>query len=213
MRRAPPEPIAVPWRMKPMDSAEHGVRRVARGRFQFWIRHEVIEGVTPEMLVWWFGNIDGESEIAGARYPRYRIWHPLDHISHAYVARARDGAKMGPGAKMHIVEMFQARPEYTIDVIATVERLDTGGFAHAEHVGGVEVSRMDYRFTRVDRGTLYENELTVGFTLPGIGSALNRVLMPRVFPEQQGHAWIRHNVEEVGNLQFFLPALYAAQAD
>lgn len=210
MRHAPLEPITVPWQMKSVNSAEHGVRRLAGGRLQFWIKHELLQGVTPEMLVWWFNNIDGEVEIEGRRYPRYRIWHPVDHISLTYVDRAGDGAKMGPGARLHIVEMFQARPDYTIDIVATVERLDTGGFAHAEHAAGVEVARMDYRFTQVDGGTLYENELTVGISLPWMGPLFNRLVTPRLFPEHQGHAWIRHNVEEVGNFQFFLPALYHA---
>jgi hypothetical protein len=32
----------------------------------------------------------------------------------------------------------------------------------------------------------------------------------RLFTEAMGRAWLKHNVEEVGNLEFFLPALYAA---
>jgi hypothetical protein len=34
----------------------------------------------------------------------------------------------------------------------------------------------------------------------------------RAFTEAMGRAWLKHNVEEVGNLEFFLPALYAAHA-
>jgi hypothetical protein len=32
-----------------------------------------------------------------------------------------------------------------------------------------------------------------------------------VFGDLMGPAWLRHNVEEVGNFEHFLPGLYAAE--
>jgi len=32
-----------------------------------------------------------------------------------------------------------------------------------------------------------------------------------LFPDDKARAWLRHNVEEVGNFEFFLPALYAEE--
>jgi hypothetical protein len=40
---------------------------------------------------------------------------------------------------------------------------------------------------------------------------LNRTLGRRLFSEEMGRAWLTHNVEEVGNFQYFLPALYEEQ--
>ena len=37
----------------------------------------------------------------------------------------------------------------------------------------------------------------------------NERILPRVFPEARGRAWLLHNVEEVGNLEHFLPTLIA----
>jgi hypothetical protein len=65
---------------------------------------------------------------------------------------------------------------------------------------------MTYRFERVPAGTFYENDLTVG--LPG-ARWFNESVLPRFFPEARGRAWLLHNVEEVGNLEQFLPALIA----
>jgi len=97
--------------MKNVDSARTERRLLPDGRLHLHIRHDVLRGVTPAMLVWWFRHLEGTIEVGG-RYAR----------------RLPDGS-VGPGAKIHIRE-----------------------------------------------------------------------------------AWLRHNVEEVGNFEHFLPALYAREA-
>ena len=169
----PLPPIEVPWGLKPLESARTGVERLPRGRRRFWIEHGVVRGVTPAMLVWWFQNLEGEIEVAGQRHQRYRVWHPRDHHSIAYVRRRPDGG-IGPGAQLRIREFFAARPENKVDILATIERLDEGGFVHRESILGVEVGRMSYRFEAVAGGTLYQNELVIGS--PGVlGPAMNPV--------------------------------------
>ncbi|MBS2011359.1 MAG: hypothetical protein JST00_00495 [Deltaproteobacteria bacterium] len=98
---------------------------------------------------------------------------------------------------------------WQVDVVEDVLRLDEGGFVHVNRRFGREVARMEYTFERVAGGTRYENRLIVGIA-SGFGRWLmNDVLRPRVlFPDAKGRAWLRHNVEEVGNFQFFLPGLY-----
>lgn len=197
----------MPWKLKPLDSAETGVEVLGDGRRRFHIRHDVLRGVTPEMLLWWFQNLEGDVVVEGRRITRYRAWHPFDHVAVRYARRRPDGS-VGPGARIHIREMFGALPENSIDVIATIERLDLGGFRHVDRVLGVALGRMDYRFTRVDGGTLYENDLVIG-----VGGRVGRRLEPlvrRLFPDRKGRAWLRHNVEEVGALENFLPELYAS---
>ena len=201
--------IAVPWAMKTPASAEIQEEQLPDGRLRFSIRHDLIAGVTPAMLVWWFNNMDGDIVIAGRPWPRYRIWHPRDHIALFYLRPADDGRTAGPGAVFRIVEHFDRRSDYRIDIKAHVKRLDEGGFMHIDTISGLEVSRMEYKFTATPQGTLYENSLTVGTTLPLIGKTINRHILPSRFPVEQGRAWIKHNVEEVGNFQFFLPDLYA----
>ena len=44
----PPRPIN--WEMKPLSSAETGVKTLADGRLELTIRHDVLKGVTPAML-------------------------------------------------------------------------------------------------------------------------------------------------------------------
>lgn len=196
--------------MKSLSSAETKVERLDDGRLRFSIRHEVLAGVVPAMLVWWFNNMDGTFRIGDVDVPRYRVWHPRDHVALTYLRPGLDGRKFSTGARIHIQEFFGADPRYRIDVVDDVGFLDETGFNHSLSVAGRRVASMDYTFTPVAGGTRYENSLTVGIDRPALLRPLmNQAIRPWLFPEHMGRAWLRHNVEEVGNFQFFLPALYA----
>ena len=91
------------WAMKSLESAETGMNTLADGRLELTIRHDIIKDVTPAMLGWWFRNIDATMEYRGKIYPRYLVWHPIDHIHFKVARRAPDGTA-GPGARFHLVE-------------------------------------------------------------------------------------------------------------
>jgi hypothetical protein len=63
----------------------------------------------------------------------------------------------------------------------------------------------------VESGTRYHNSLTVG-TQGFAGGIVNPLIRTLAFDEAHGRAWIKHNIEEVGNFEAFLPQLYAAEA-
>jgi hypothetical protein len=80
-RRLPlPEPRELPWPLKPLESAQTSLCHDRFGRMVMSIRHDVLKGVTPEMVAWWFANIGGDIEIGGRRLNRCLAWHPQDHI-------------------------------------------------------------------------------------------------------------------------------------
>jgi hypothetical protein len=159
------------------------------------------------MLVWWFNHIDGEMELEGCRYPRYRVWHPLDHVEHAYVRRT---SSIGPGAVFHIHEVLGRNTAFRIDVLTDIERLDLGGFAHRPRRFGVRPVYMPYSFERVPGGTRYVNSLVFGISgAKRIVRPINELLRARFFSDAHGRAWLKHNVEEVGNFEFFQPRLIA----
>jgi hypothetical protein len=199
-----PEPIEVPWTLKPIDSARTELRSLEDGRLHLSIQHDVLRGVTPEMLVHWFAHLEGDMDVAGKRYPRYRVWHPRDHVALTYVRRAPDGS-IGPGARFRIQEVLGRVPEFEVNALTDITRLDLGGFAHRPRILGLPFARMDYSFSRVTGGTAYENSLTVG--LEGAPTWLNRRFRDQFFPDAKGRAWLLHNVEEVGALEEFLPEL------
>lgn len=202
----PPEPLDIPWIRKPVESARSGIDILPDGRMHCWIEHQVIRGVTPKMLVWWFKNLEGEMPYAGRTLGRYRVWHPRDHIAIAYASRNADGT-VGVGSVIHLREMLGANPDYLVDVRTEIVKLDEQGFRHRPRVRGFSFAAMDYEFKEVAQGTQYNNSLTVG-TERFFGAVANPLVRRFAFDEAQGRAWIKHNIEEVGNFESFLPQLY-----
>jgi hypothetical protein len=209
MKRQPPTPIDIPWTCKSLDTARWGVETLGDGRIHCWIEHDLLHGVTPAMLVWWFKHLEGDMEYAGRRLNRYRVWHPRDHVAVEYSRRNADGS-IGVGCVIHLTEMLGANPRYLIDTHTEIVKLDEQGFAHRPRFHGLRLAEMDYEFTPTAAGTLYRNSLTVGAR--GVaGKLLNPLIRTLLFDKARGRAWVKHNIEEVGNLESFLPDLYAAE--
>lgn len=205
--RGVPEPVPLPWSLKPLGSAQYGTDTLPDGRQRFWIRHDVIRGVTPGMLAWWFAHLEGEVTVGDRRINRYRLWHPYDHVHASYARRLRDGS-IGPGAVIRLKEILGGNPNYVVDVHTVIEKLDEEGYIHNPIVHGISgLARMEYTFKRVPGGTLYENCLIFG--KPGaLGKLLTPLLARIAFPPGKGETWLRHNIEEVGMFENFLPQLY-----
>jgi hypothetical protein len=206
-RRLPlPAPRRLPWTLKPLSSAETSLQYDAFGRMVMHIRHDLIRGVTPEMLAWWFAHIGGDMEIDGKTLNKYLVWHPFDHIHWELVRPAADG-RAGAGAVFRIVEAFGADPNMTIDIEDTVTRLDSAGITLQQRKLGHEVSRLNHDFHATEGGTRYISTLTIGFSAPVL-RALNPAVFRFLFSETMGRAWLKHNVEEVGALEHILPRIY-----
>ena len=205
-----PPPRPIPWTMKPLASAETEFSILPDGRLYLGIRHEILRGVTPAMLVWWFQHLEGEIELGGRRWPRYHVWHPIDHIAVRYARRRPDGT-IGPGARIHIREALGGNLGHLVDIVTTIEKLDESGFVHAPWIAGVRMASLEYAFTPVAGGTRYENSITFGPPRGLARAVANRIIRPRLFPDDKARAWLRHNVEEVGNFEFFLPELWARE--
>jgi DAPG hydrolase PhiG domain len=206
-RARPPEPLAVPWPMKSLGSARCGTERLADGRMSYWIRHDILKGVTPRMLAWWFSHLEGDVLVQGRRVNRYRAWHPYDHVHASYARRLADGS-VGPGATIRLREYLGGNSRYEVNVFSDIEKLDEEGFIHNPRLHGVSgLVRMEYRFTRVADGTLYENRLLIGGAA-GWRRSLSPLIQTLGFNAERGNAWLRHNIEEVGLFEQFLPDLY-----
>ncbi|MBX7167863.1 MAG: hypothetical protein K1X74_16135 [Pirellulales bacterium] len=210
MRRQAPEPLDIRWTCKPVSSARSGLAVLADGRLHCWIEHEVLRGVTPAMLVWWFKHLEGEMIFDGRSLPRYRVWHPCDHLAIEYSRRNPDGS-IGVGCVIHLTEMLGANPDYLVDTQTLITKLDEAGFAHRPRFHGLPLAQMDYQFAPQPDGTRYCNSLTIG-VCGVLGRLINPLIRRYGFDEARGHAWIKHNIEEVGNFEAFLPQLYAAEA-
>ncbi len=196
-----------PWPMKPLHSAKTSFTKSKNGQLVLTIAHDVVRGVSPKMLAWWFQNLSGSMEFAGQIYSRYLVWHPIDHLHWELAKRGPQGST-GQGAWFRIVEAFGANPKHSIDSMEYVEKCDEEGLALVKRILGMEVFRLEHRFTEVLGGTRYDSRMVVGSSSPVLGWIFNRLVRPRVFSDQSAHEWLKHNIEEVGNFEVFLPELY-----
>ena len=105
-RRSLPPPLDIEWPMTAWQDADLELR-YERAHMILTIEHEIVRGVTPAMLDWWFRHIGGEMEVDGRRYSRYRVWHPLDHIDWQLVGGDRE--RVGIGSRFRIVEALDRR--------------------------------------------------------------------------------------------------------
>jgi hypothetical protein len=195
------------WQMKPLASAKTNIVKLPDGRLELTIEHDTVRGVSPEMLLWWFSNIGGTMAYGDSVYPRYLVWHPHDHIRWELVREAPGGGA-AVGARFRIVEAFGRNPDYFVDSTDTVEKLDKTGIRLCAYLLGDRVLDLEHKFAPVPGGTRYDSRMVVGSSSLWGRLFFNRFVRPRVFTDEMGPAWLKHNVEEVGNFEFFLPNLY-----
>ncbi len=206
----PPRPVD--WAMKPLSSAKIAEYPLSDGRVVLQIEHDLLRGVTPPMLVWWWRNIEGDMELKGLTYPRYLIWHPIDHIHFEVMDRMPDGS-VDVGSTFHLVEALGADMRNLLDVMLRLAQLDETGARVELHVLGRTAMQIQGKFLPQDKGTQLVTTMTLGSQSAFGGRlGLNRLLIDRFFPAERRLAWLKHSVEEIGNLQFFLPTLYNGHA-
>ena len=91
-----------------------------------------------------------------------------------------------------------------MDSVERVEKLDETGIRLVRRIGGVRVFQLEHTWSWGPDGTHYVSVMDLGSRLPAF-SLVNRHLTTRVFPRDMAHAWVRHNVEEVGVLEHLVP--------
>jgi hypothetical protein len=163
-----------------------------------------LAGITPAMLLDWFCNIGATMSYGGAAIDRYLAWHPIDHIRWEF-ARPAPGGGAAEGARFHIVEAFGGRPEFKVDVVDRVEKLDETGIRLVQRLGGIVIFQLEHTWSTGSDGTHYVSVMDVGARSP-LMAPINRVLYRR-FSDDMLRAWVRHNIEEVGQLEYLLPQL------
>lgn len=204
-----PEPLDLPWTLRPASSADTEVDRLDDGSISYCIRHAPLRGVTPRMLAWWYSHLDGHVTVRGRTFNRYRLAHPNDHVHASYARRCPDGT-IGPGSSIRVREVLGRDLRYVVNVESDIEKLDEEGVDLAPRLIVANrltpipgLVRSEHRFIPVAGGTYYESRLTIG------GPAWWQRTAARILlPAGLGDAWITHNVEEVGAFEHFLPSLY-----
>ena len=156
------------------------------------------------MLLDWFTHLGGTIRYGDEIVDRYLAWHPIDHIEWELARPAATGGA-AEGARFRMVEAFGGRPEFAIDEVARVEKLDETGIRLVKRVAGVIVFQLEHTWSPGPDGAHYVSVLDIGSRSPLL-APVNRYLRRR-FPDDMLQAWVRHNIEEVGQLEHLLPEL------
>ncbi|MBX7432936.1 hypothetical protein JDV09_12575 [Mycobacterium sp. Y57] len=196
--------VPVLYPMRPVESATVQFSEHPHCRRRITIDHRPLAGVTPAMLLDWFTHLDGTIRYGGRLVDRYLAWHPIDHVRWELARPARGGGA-AEGARFHMVEAFGARPEYLVDEVARVEKLDETGIRLVLRIAGIAVFQLEHTWSAGDDGAHYVTVMDLGARSRLMAPA-NRVIRRR-FPDDKARAWVRHNIEEVGQLEYLLPGL------
>ncbi len=195
-------PVLYPLRSIHTAAVTHSAH--PNGRRRITIDHQPLAGVTPAMLFDWFTHLGGTMTYGGEVVDRYLAWHPIDHIAWELARPAPEGGA-AEGARFHMVEAFGARPEHLVDEVARVEKLDRTGIRLVKRVAGVIVFQLEHTWSAGDDGAHYVTVMDLGVR-SALLAPVNRVLRRR-FCDEKARAWVKHNIEEVGQLEYLLPQL------
>ena len=197
-------PVLYP--LRPVDTATVRCSDHPYGRRRITIDHRPLAGVTPAMLLDWFTHLGETMSYGGAVIDRYLAWHPIDHIAWE-LARPAPGGGAAEGARFRMVEAFGGRPEYRIDEVARVEKLDETGIRLVKRIAGIPVFQLEHTWSAGADGAHYVTVMDLGVR-SALLAPVNRFVRQH-FPVAKSRAWIKHNIEEVGQLEYLLPMLAA----
>jgi quinoprotein glucose dehydrogenase len=205
-------PRHLPWPLREVGEAETSREILPDGRIHLTIRHPALPRVTPAMLAWWYRILPlGTVEFDGAQRPLYHLFHPSEHGRIWVDAPASDGQPgVGEGG---IVARYEWFGPYDSEGAGRVIELSPRRFVVRPLVAGVEFGEIRHEWAVSPQGAVYTVDSTIGVTWPLIGPAINALLRRHVYSDAMIREWQRHQVEEVGLLPHFLPALYAQRND
>lgn len=203
-------PYAFGWTLRRKEDTDVVETPLGDGRHEVLINHNRLDGVTTEMLGWWFQNIDGLATYKGKRLPAYHLWHPYDHVGVTFHRGA--SGRVEPGQALGIQEVFGRDPRYAADVTSVIHRWDKRGIGFHYDVFGHRVVELDHVFADVAGGLDYRTRLRVGVGVGPLRNFINKRFVARRFNADYTSAWIKHNIEEVGCFVDFLPEIFEGKA-
>ena len=194
-----------------LDDAHWTTETTPDRRRQVTVLHPLLHRISPEMLTWWFANIEGDMGYRDQQVDRYQEWHPEDHLLWR-VVRPSPGGGYGAGARVRVVEAFGGNPSYYFGLTWDVWRYDSTGTTRAARVLGMTIAERQDDWWSEGKNLRYRSVLRVG--APGVlGRLLNPLIHRLLIPHEAELAWARHSVEEMGFLEWLIVGLYLTERD
>lgn len=204
----------LPWTLPDYRAATATWRVGDDGRLYNQIDHVLLKDITPAMIAWFYEKLPISTvELNGTTYPLYHLFHPSEHGRIRVKEPAPNGEKgMAEGS---IIEREEWFGRFDSKGAATIATFSEAGMVAIPSFAGVQLGKIEHSYREGDAGSYYRVDAVLGSDLPLLGSLLNWYLRTWVFHPEMMTQWQRHQIEEVGSLNFFLPQLYAQkdQAD
>ncbi len=205
-------PRNIPWPLREVSKAVTAHEILPDGRIHLTIEHRPLPGVTPEMLAWWYRVLPlGKVQFDGAMRPLYHLFHPTEH-GRIWVKEAAADGRPGVGAG-GVVARYEWFGPYDSEGAARVIELSSRRFETRPTMAGMYFGTIRHDWGVAPQGATYTVDTVIGVDWPLVGPLVNALLRRFVFSDGMLREWTRHQVEEVGLLPNFLPALYAQRND
>jgi len=172
------------------EASEVVYEELLKGKTAFLVMEHELHGVTPEMIDWWWDNMDNDS---------YILWQPEDHVALEWQIPP---AKAGHAGAIHMAcEKISEIPAHILRIrweepsaapIKTICRHVNVGSALGPGPEDIPMSSLVHEYEATPYGTVIRST----FILPAI--------LPQTFLD----ALNRHNVAEMNRFPVFLPELY-----
>lgn len=145
----------------------------------------VIPDVTPEMITWWWSNIQDTE--------RYKLWHPHDHLSFAWEIPP-DGSHISTIQRIRetiggIPNTVRIRFDDPRGIATTYTHILAGSILHYDNT---VIARLTHEYS----------------TIPGGTQMRSTFFLPRILYWLLHKGLRQHNIEEMRNFSVFLPQLY-----
>ncbi len=164
---------------------EH-IIKISEGKTMDLVVDHILHGVTPEMIDWWWDNIDTTE--------RYKLWHPKDHHSFQWEVSPKKGHI---GAIHKVVENIG--PPTTLRI----------------RWEDPSTSQIPIEYDHANVGsTLDQNDNSISWVLHEYESIENGIKLRSTFrlpakvPEPFIEILRKHNKEEISEFVNFLPRLF-----
>lgn len=191
------------------------ISRSWKGCVLVQIEHDTMKGVEPEMVCWWFRNQARSTtwngrDFTGPEIPLYHLWHHRDHVAITPLTNGPDGTVSHgflEGADTRIEERFNETHFHVHTRMRTLV-LNDNEFTFNIMFCGIPFGHITHLYAKEEGGCSFYAETEMGCKVPVIGWLINWLVMPFVYNKRTAEHWVRHNIEETGRTEDFLPVIY-----
>lgn len=199
----------LPWSQHDISQARSSYQILDNGQIEINITHVPLQDISPQMVAWFYQHLPvSKVKINDKTYPWYHIFHHSEHG----VIEVREAANNGE-VGMHLNALIHRKEWFGSFVSQGSGRIIEFANSHMRvkpEALGLHFGDITHSYQQEDDVTIYSLNAKIGADIPVFGAIINYFIRQFMFTDAMLEQWLRHQKEEVANLNQFLPALYQA---